>query len=190
MKNRGPFFHSRSLVESKKSVGEGTRVWAFAHIMHDAVVGRDCNIGDHAFIESGAVLGDRVTVKNGVCVWQEVTLGDDVFVGPNAVFTNDLFPASRVRVPLVPTLVKKGATIGANATIICGVTLGEYCMIGAGAVVTKDVPDYALYFGNPARLAGFLCCCRKKLQFKRKKISCGCGLQFEKTKHGVRLLNR
>ena len=189
MKKNKAFFHPKSLVESKRSVGSGTRIWAFAHVMRGSVVGHDCNIGDHAFIESGSFVGDRVTLKNGVSVWQEVTIEDDVFVGPNAVFTNDLLPVSRKRAKLLPTRVRKGSCIGANATIVCGITIGEYAFIGAGSTVTKNVPDYALFFGNPARLRGFLCRCRSKLNFSGRSASCDCGLKFKKSKNGVRLFS-
>lgn len=180
-----PFIHSKALVETRR-IGSGTRVWAFAHVMKDAEVGRDCNIGDHAFIESGVRIGSRVTIKNGVSVWKGVTLEDDVFVGPNAVFTNDLFPISRGGgFNLVKTRVKRGTAIGANATIVCGTTVGEYVLIGAGSVVTRDVPDHALVYGNPARVHAFLCGCRKKLAFKSGKARCACGKKFKKTVQGV-----
>ena len=187
MKKKAAFFHPRSLVESKRAVGGGTRVWAFAHVMKGALVGRDCNIGDHAFIEAGSRVGDRVTIKNGVSVWRAVTLEDDVFVGPNAVFTNDLFPISRSPGKLVPTRVKKGSCIGANATLVCGITVGEYAFIGAGSTVTKDVPDYAVYYGNPARLQGYFCRCRQRLNFSGSLATCKCGLRFKKLKNAVQL---
>ena len=183
------FFHPKSLVESKRSVGDGTRVWAFAHVLKGASVGRDCNLCDHTFLESGAVIGDCVTLKNGVSVWDGVTLEDDVFVGPNAVFTNDLWPVSRKPAKCLATRVKKGACIGANATIVCGVTIGRYAFIGAGSTVTKNVPDHALYFGHPAVFKGFLCSCRKKLKFSKNISSC-CGKRFQKSQGKVRLLSR
>jgi acetyltransferase-like isoleucine patch superfamily enzyme len=125
--------------------------------MKDVRIGADCNVGDHAFIEAGVTIGDRVTIKNGVAIWNGVTVEDDVFLGPNCVLTNDLVPRSRVfHEENVPTLIRRGASIGANATIVAGNTLGEYCMIGAGAVVTKDIPAYALVIGNPARQTGWV----------------------------------
>lgn len=157
-----PFFHPTALVESD-SIGAGTRIWAFAHVLPGAVVGRDCQICDHVFIEDGARVGDGVTIKNGVMVWKGVNLGDSVFVGPGVVFTNDprprspRGPAGCVREEndrLVETRVEKGASIGANATILPGVRLGEYCMVAAGSVVTRDVPPFALVAGNPARIVG------------------------------------
>ena len=190
MKKTKPFFHAKSLVESKNSIGDGTRVWAFAHVMKGSVVGRDCNIGDHSFVETGSFLGDRVTLKNGVSVWDGVTLGNDVFVGPNAVFTNDLFPVSRVQKKFLSTRVEKGSCIGANATIVCGVTIGEYAFVGAGSTVTKNIPDHALFYGNPARLHGYLCRCRKKLKFKVSQAVCSCGLRFKRSKNTVRVVSR
>lgn len=147
------FVHSHGLCESK-DVGPRTRIWAFAHVLPGAVIGADCNICDHVFVETGARIGDHVTVKNGVLIWDLVTIEDDVFVGPGVVFTNDLRPRARIkrgREALVPTLVKAGATIGANATVVCGTTIGRFAFVAAGAVVTADVPDHALVVGNPAR---------------------------------------
>jgi UDP-2-acetamido-3-amino-2,3-dideoxy-glucuronate N-acetyltransferase len=159
------FVHPEALVESDE-VGEGTQVWAFAHIMKGAVVGRSCKVGDHAFIESGAVLGERVTVKNGCLIWHGVHIEDDVFVGPNVVFTND--PAPRVRYQTtaedwLETHVGERASIGANSTILCGIRIGRNAMVGAGSVVTRDVPDHALVVGNPARRVGWACDCGTKL---------------------------
>ena len=148
----GYFAHPQSLVESS-NIGDGTRVWAFAHILPGAVVGRDCNICDHVFIENDVVVGDRVTVKCGVQLWDGVALEDDVFVGPNATFTNDLFPRSRQRPEqFARTTVRAGASIGANATLLPGIEIGRGAMVGAGAVVTRDVPPGVVVAGNPARI--------------------------------------
>jgi acetyltransferase-like isoleucine patch superfamily enzyme/dTDP-4-dehydrorhamnose 3,5-epimerase-like enzyme len=149
-----PSIHPNALVETPH-VGVGTRVWAFAHLLPGAVVGRACNICDGVFIEGDATVGDRVTVKCGVQLWSGVTLEDDVFVGPNATFTNDLFPRSR-QYPesFARTIVRRGASIGANATLLPGITIGERAMIGAGAVVTHVVPAGAIAVGNPARVVG------------------------------------
>ena len=145
------FKHSHALVETS-SVGEGTRIWAFVHILPGAVIGMDCNICDHVFIESDVVIGSRVTVKCGVQLWDGLRLEDDVFVGPNATFTNDPFPRSKQPFELKFTTVGRGASIGANATILPGITIGEYAMVAAGAVVTRDVPPRTLVVGNPARV--------------------------------------
>ena len=148
--------HSHALVETQ-DVGAGTRIWAFAHVCDGVRIGRDCNICDHTFIESGVSLGDRVTVKCGIYLWTGVACEDDVFLGPNVVFTNDSRPRSRMRPDAYPqTLVRRGASVGANATVLPGVTIGRWAMVGAGAVVTRDVPDHALVFGNPARRRGWV----------------------------------
>ena len=171
------FVHAAALCETS-DVGPRTRIWAFAHVMHGARVGADCNVCDHAFIESGAVVGDRVTIKNGVVVWDRVTIGDDVFVGPNAVFTNDLVPRAAVKKPreqFLPTVVQRGASIGANATIVCGVTLGAYALVGAGAVVVSDVPAHALVVGNPARRIAWVCACGERVT---PPAACGCGRRY------------
>lgn len=173
------FKHPLALVESN-AIGARTRIWAWAHVMKGARVGADCNIGEHCFIEKGAVLGDRVTVKNGVAVWEGVTAEDDVFLGPNAVLTNDLRPRSRViRGGPVRTLLQKGTSVGANATVLCGLTLGRYAMIGAGAVVTRDVPPHALVVGNPGRVVGHVCRCGARLKRRGSLASCAdCGGRF------------
>lgn len=167
-------FHPAALVESD-AVGEGTRVWAFAHVMKGAVLGRDCKVGDHAFIESGAVIGDRVTVKNNALIWHGVSIGDDVFVGPNVVFTNDLAPRAANHTgpeDWLATEVGDGASIGANSTILSGIRLGRSCMVGAGSVVTRDVPDHALVYGNPARGHGWVCECGSILGDDLQCTSC------------------
>jgi len=159
------FVHERGLCESE-SVGKGTRVWAFAHVMKGATIGEGCNVGGGAFVESGVVIGDRVTIKNGVQIYDKVTIEDDVFLGPNMIFTNDMNPRAAFKKPVdefLPTLVKTGVSIGANATIVCGVTLGEHAFIGAGTVVIRDVPAHAMMVGNPAKQIGWMCVCGGKL---------------------------
>jgi UDP-2-acetamido-3-amino-2,3-dideoxy-glucuronate N-acetyltransferase len=150
------FKHPQALVESEK-IGDGTRVWAFAHILSNAVVGRECNICDHVFIENDVRIGDRVTIKCGVQIWDGISIADDVFIGPNATFTNDIFPRSRKWQPQVKTtFIKAGASIGANATILPGLSIGQNAMVGAGAVVTRDVPPNAIVVGNPSYIAGYV----------------------------------
>lgn len=157
--------HPAALVESNE-IGPGTRIWAFAHVMEGARVGAGCNICDHTFIESGAVVGNGVTVKNGVTIWDRVTVEDRVFLGPNCVLTNDHKPRASQRKShdeLMETRIRADATIGANATIVCGVTVGRGAFVGAGAVVVRSVPAFALVTGNPARQKGWMCLCTEKL---------------------------
>ena len=151
----GAQIHPSALVESKK-IGEGTRIWAFAHILEGASIGKNCNICDHCFIENEVVLGDNITVKSGIYIWDGVTIEDDVFLGPSVVFTNDLRPRSKHYKPAVKTLIRKGASIGANTTLLAGITVGEFAMTGIGSVVTRNVPSYALVFGNPARFQAWI----------------------------------
>jgi acetyltransferase-like isoleucine patch superfamily enzyme/dTDP-4-dehydrorhamnose 3,5-epimerase-like enzyme len=149
------FVHPSAICESQ-TIGEKTRVWAFAHVLPSAKIGSECNLCDHVFIENDVVIGDRVTIKCGVQVWDGMTLEDDVFVGPNVTFTNDPFPHSKqYPISFSKTLVRRGASIGANATILPGITIGIQAMVGAGAVVTHDVPPYAKVVGNPARIIGY-----------------------------------
>lgn len=151
------FVHTTAVIDQGAIIGEGTRIWHFCHVMPQAVIGKNCQLGQNGFVDNGAVIGNGVKIQNNVSVYNQVTIEDDVFVGPSAVFTNVVNPRSFIerKNEFKKTLVKKGATIGANATILCGVTIGEYALIGAGAVVTKDVPPYAIVTGNPAQVHGF-----------------------------------
>lgn len=149
------FTHPQAICESS-AIGDGTRIWAFAHVLPGAVIGEDCNVCDGVFIENDVIVGDRVTLKCGVQLWDGIRLEDDVFIGPNATFTNDKFPRSRAwPAQFAATVVHRGASIGANATILPGVAVGAHAMVGAGAVVTRDVPPYGIVVGNPARLIGY-----------------------------------
>jgi acetyltransferase-like isoleucine patch superfamily enzyme len=191
------YIHPFALVDTP-SVGDATRIWAFTHVMSGAVIGENCNIGEHCFIESGAVVGDGVTLKNGNQLWDGVTLGDGTFIGPQVVFTNDRWPRSprmnfaRVRYLSdawkLPTVVERGATIGAGAVLLCGIVIHEFALIGAGSVVTRDVPEHALVLGNPARLVGWVCCCGARISFRRSRARCSsCYLQFYLSERGVEL---
>jgi acetyltransferase-like isoleucine patch superfamily enzyme len=187
------FVHEQAICETR-DVGGGTRIWAFAHVMDGAIIGQDCNLCDHVFVEGHTRIGDRVTVKNNVLIWEGVTIEDDVFVGPNVIFTNDRYPRSG-RMPevtdkyakkenwLTPTLVRRGASFGAGAVIICGVTIGRFAGVGAGAIVTRDVLDHQLVVGQPARPVGWICICGRPLddslrcpQCRRHFISQASGL--------------
>ena len=151
-----PYIHPAAIVETSQ-VGDDTRIWAFVHILKGASVGKNCNICDHCFIENDVRIGDNVTIKSGIYIWDGVTIEDNVFLGPNVVLTNDLRPRSKVyHDSFVKTLIKQYASIGANSTILCGITIGEYAMAGIGSVITKDVPPYALVYGNPAKQHGWV----------------------------------
>ena len=155
LESAGFFRHHTAIVETR-AVGRGTRIWAFAHVLPGAVIGEDCNLCDHTFVENDVQIGNRVTIKCGVQLWDGVRLEDDAFVGPNATFTNDPTPRSKKRpASFAQTRVKRGASIGANATILPGITIGENALIGAGCVVTRDVPAFAIVVGNPGRIVGY-----------------------------------
>jgi UDP-2-acetamido-3-amino-2,3-dideoxy-glucuronate N-acetyltransferase len=149
------FVHPQGICESGQ-VGDGTRIWAFAHVLEGARIGRDCNICDHVFIENDVIIGDRATIKSGVQLWDGVRIGDGVFIGPNATFTNDKYPRSKVHGAVLITSVLAGASIGANATLLPGIVIGAHAMVGAGSVVTADVPPGAVVMGNPARIGGYV----------------------------------
>lgn len=165
--------HPSAIVEDVL-IDESSNVWAYAHVMTGAKVGRRVNLGDHCFVEAGSSIGDNVTVKNGVCIWEGVHLENDVFVGPQVTFTNDMFPRSprmdglgakyeSKQGWLLETRIGRGSSLGARSVVLPGVTVGKYAMVGAGAVVTKDVPDFNLVVGNPAKTVGTVCVCGQKL---------------------------
>lgn len=181
------FLHESSYIDAGANIGAGTKIWHFCHVMQDAQVGENCNIGQNVFIAAGVHIGNRVKIQNNVSVYTGVTLEDDVFLGPSMVFTNVTNPRSHVprRGEYRPTHVRRGATIGANATILCGVTLGVYAFVGAGAVVTHDIPPHALVYGTPARLHGWMCRCGERLSLSTQPatetaVCPRCNTRYEK----------
>jgi UDP-2-acetamido-3-amino-2,3-dideoxy-glucuronate N-acetyltransferase len=187
---RGYFVHPSAVVDEGAEIGQGTKIWHFTHIMAAARIGENCMIGQNVFIGSGAILGNNIKVQNNVSIFDGVILEDDVFCGPSMVFTNVFNPRSFIsrKKEFRKTVVKRGATIGANVTIVCGNTIGLYAFIGAGSVVTRDVPDYALVYGNPGKVKGWVCQCAEEISFRSKKIKCRmCGRKYKKDKTGVKL---
>ncbi|MDD5022719.1 MAG: acyltransferase [Candidatus ainarchaeum sp.] len=178
--------HSTAVVESDVSIGNNSNIWHFAHIRKGAKIGESCNIGKSVYIDTNVTIGNRVKIQNFVSVYTGVTIEDDVFIGPSVTFTNDLYPRAFIwnEDKIAKTLVKKGASIGANATIISGITINEYAMVGAGSVVTKSVPKYALVYGNPAKLQGYVCICGNRLTEIKEEIdssivyNCKCGKEI------------
>lgn len=178
MEEKNFFCHDTALVDDGAVVGEGTRIWQWCHLMKGSKVGKKCNIGENAFIESGVVLGDNVKVKNNVALYTGLKCENNVFIGPNAVFTNVANPRSFIerKSEFKETIIREGATIGANATIVCGHNIGKYAFIGAGSVVTKEVPDYTMVVGNPAKKYAYVCKCGCKLN--TNLICVGCGAKY------------
>ena len=168
------FIHESSYVDAGAEIGEGTKIWYFCHILKGAKIGKSCNIGQNVMVDRDVVIGDRCKIQNNVSVYNGVTLEDEVFCGPSCVFTNVYNPRAFIerKHEFKQTLVKRGATIGANATMVCGVTIGRYAMIGAGAVVKRDVPDYAIVAGVPARHLGWSCKCGTSLKFSGDYAIC------------------
>ena len=180
---RDYFVHESSYVDEGAVIGAGTKIWHFSHIMSGAVIGERCSIGQNVVVSGKARLGRNVKVQNNVSIYDEVIIEDDVFCGPSMVFTNVINPRSHIvrKHEYRPTRVKRGVTLGANSTILCGHTIGEHAFIGAGAVVTRDVPAYALIYGNPARLQGYMCACGVRLQLQDDCATCQtCGLRYQK----------
>jgi len=175
------FVHESSYVDEPCQIGEGTKIWHFSHVMASAVIGPRCNIGQNVVISPGVRLGEGCKIQNNVSLYTGVILEDFVFCGPSMVFTNVVNPRSEVvrKDEYKQTLVRRGASIGANATVVCGITVGQYAFIGAGAVVTHDVPDFALVIGNPARRSGWMCRCGLKLRTNGARMHCEvCGTQY------------
>lgn len=172
------FVHEKAIVETD-TIGKDTTIWAFTHVLKNAKIGSNVNINDHCFVENDVSIGDNVTIKCGVYLWDGIRLEDNVFIGPAAAFTNDLLPRSKNKEYILKqTVVKNGASIGANVTTLAGITIGKYALIGAGSVVTKDVPDFALVYGNPARVKGFVCVCAQKIDIKQASFICICKREY------------
>ena len=183
------FAHESSYVDDGAVIGNGTKIWHFSHVMPGAVIGERCNLGQNVVVMPGTRIGNNVKIQNNVSIYEGVELEDDVFCGPSCVFTNVLNPRSHVprKNEYRRTLVKRGGSIGANATIICGVTLGEYAFIGAGAVVTADVPAYGLMVGVPARRVGWMCQCGERLHTSAGRAACdACGATYEESGGALR----
>ena len=179
MNNKCDYFaHESVYIDEPCFIGKGTKIWHFSHIMKNSRIGEYCNLGQNVVVSPGCLIGNNVKIQNNVSIYTGVTLEDDVFCGPSMVFTNVVNPRSCVsrKEEYKPTLIKRGASIGANATVVCGIILGQYSFIGAGAVLTHDVPDYAVMYGNPARLQGWVCYCGIKLEFgldnKAETVKC------------------
>lgn len=183
--NQEYFVHESSYVDEGSLIGKDTKIWHFSHVMSGAVIGCNCSIGQNVNIAGKAVIGDGVKIQNNVSVYDNVILENDVFCGPSCVFTNVINPRAFVarKNEYKQTLIRRGASIGANATIVCGITLGEYCFIGAGSVVTKNVPNYALFYGNPASFHGWVCTCGIKLD--EELICPSCKRQYYKIENGI-----
>jgi UDP-2-acetamido-3-amino-2,3-dideoxy-glucuronate N-acetyltransferase len=188
---KGYFVHPTAVVDEPAEIGEGTRIWHFSHVMSNSRIGKNSMIGQNVFVGSGAIIGNNVKIQNNVSIYDGVVLEDEVFCGPSMVFTNVFNPRSFIsrRKEFRRTVVGKGTTIGANATIVCGNTIGTYTFIGAGSVITRDVPDYALVYGNPGKVKGWVCQCAEEIVFRSGKALCkACGKRYRKGRTGVSLV--
>lgn len=183
MEEKNYFVHESSIIDDDVEIGEGTKIWFFCHIQRGARIGKKCSLGQNVNISNNVKIGDGCKIQNNVSLYEGVELEDYVFCGPSCVFTNDLTP--RAKYPkgsagYKKTLIKEGASIGANATIVCGHTVGKWALIGSGAVVTKNVPDYALMLGVPAEVKGYVCECGQSLHFDKNTAECNCGRKYKK----------
>lgn len=188
------FVHESSYVDEPCEIGAGTKIWHFSHVMAHTKIGERCSIGQNVVVSPNVIIGNNVKIQNNVSVYEGVVLEDDVFCGPSMVFTNVTTPRSgtprNTSADYAPTIVRRGASIGANATIVCGHTLGEFSFVGAGSVVTRDVPAYAMVYGNPARIRGFACECGVKLTFADDHAACEhCGRTYHKSADNVRRMS-
>jgi UDP-2-acetamido-3-amino-2,3-dideoxy-glucuronate N-acetyltransferase len=187
----GVTIHESAYVDDGATIGSGTRIWHFCHVMPGAVIGERCSLGQNVVVMNGTRIGNNVKVQNNVSIYEGVELEDDVFCGPSMVFTNVVNPRSQIsrRSEFQRTLVRRGATLGANATILCGVTIGEYAFIGAGAVVTRDVEPFALMTGVPARRIGWMCECGVRLSDAETARCAACGREYRQSEHGIARVN-
>ena len=182
--------HETAVIDEGATIGEGTKIWHWTHVSSEAVIGGNCSLGQNVYVGNNVKIGNNVRIQNNVSVYDNVFLEDDVFCGPSIVFTNVINPRAHVsrKEEYRDTIVRRGVTIGANATIVCGNVLGEYCFVGAGSVVTKNIPSHALVLGSPARQSGWVCVCGVKLNEQLKCEACGC--LYKKVNKGLEILNQ
>lgn len=181
--------HPTAIVDTQE-IGQDSKIWAFVHILAGVKIGKNANICDHCFIEDEVIIGDNVTIKSGIWIWNGVTIGNDVFLGPSVALANDKYPRSKnACFAKKRTILNDGCSIGANSTILPGITIGKYAMVGAGSVVTKNVNDYELVYGNPATPKGHVCQCGNKMELENNAFLCSCGLEYEEVNGKVTIKN-
>jgi len=189
MQKNNYYVHQSSIIDQPCQIGEGTKIWHFCHILHGAQIGKNCSLGQNVNVGGKAIIGNYVRIQNNVSIYDGVILEDYVFCGPSMVFTNDINPRSKYpkHGKYLKTLVKEGVSIGANATIVCGINIGKHAFIGSGTVVTKNIPDYALVYGVPAKIKGWVCECGEKLNFEKNQTQClKCKLQYKKENNQIK----